>query len=72
MNCKVDGTGFLLYDLQADDPFVNNVANDYPQVVFDLFDLAKEDAKGDFPEYLVELARSEADAPGCSDLAARH
>ena len=72
MNCKVDGTGFLLYDLHADDPFIKNVADDFPQVVFELFDLAKEDAKGDFPEYLVELAKNEADAPGCSDLAARH
>jgi len=71
MNCKMDGTGFLLYDLQAEDPFSTNVADDYPDLVFELFDLAKQDAKGEFPVYMVELAKNEADAPGCSDLAAR-
>ena len=70
-NCKADGTGVLLHDLEASDPFARNVADEYPDVVNDLFVLAKEDAGGSFPAWIVELARNQADAPGCSDLAAR-
>lgn len=71
LNCKVDGTGVLLYDLEAADPFATNMAKQYPEVVNELFALAVEDAGGGFPEWLLELARNQADAPGCSDLAAR-
>jgi arylsulfatase A-like enzyme len=70
-NCKVDGTGVFLRDLQDDDPFVRNVAGDRPDVVNDLFEVAKQDAGGAFPDWLLDLAREQADAPGCSDLAAR-
>jgi len=70
-NCKVDGTGVLLHDLKAEDPFAANVAGDHPGVVNDLFALAKQDAEGGFPDWLLNLAKNEADAPGCSDLAAR-
>lgn len=70
-NCKVDGTGVLLYDLQAPDPFGTNVAKDHPDVVNRLFDQAVEDAGGAYPDWLVDLAKNQADAPGCSDLAAR-
>jgi hypothetical protein len=70
-NCKVDGTGALLYDSENTQPFIRNVADDNIDVVNHLFAQAKEDAKGSFPEWLVELARTQADAPGCSDLAAR-
>jgi len=71
MNCKVDGTGVLLYDLQAGEPCAANVARAHPDVVNELFALAVADARGGFPEWLLELARNQADAPGCSDLAAR-
>ncbi len=70
-NCKVDGTGVLLYDLEADDPFARNVGDEHPDVVNELFAQAVEDAGGGFPDWLIELARSQADAPGCSELAAR-
>ncbi len=70
-NGKVDGTGVLLYDRAASDPFAHNVAQNHPEVARELFELAKADAGGGFPEWLVHLAREEADAPGCSDLAAR-
>jgi len=70
-NCKADGTGVLLYDLEAADPFARNVADEYPDVVNDLFAQAKEDGGGDFPDWIIELARDQADAPGCSDLVAR-
>jgi len=70
-NCKMDGTGVLLRDLEAADPFAGNVAAENREVVDRLFAQAKEDAGGGFPEWLVELARNAKDAPGCSDLAAR-
>ena len=70
-NCKVDGTGVVLYDLETQDPFATNVAEEHPDVVDQLFAIAKDDAEGGFPDWLLELARSQKDAPGCSDLAAR-
>ncbi|MBN2308911.1 MAG: sulfatase [Candidatus Hydrogenedentes bacterium] len=70
-NCKVDGTGVLLYDLAADEPFARNVAREHSEVVDALFAQAREDAGGGFPEWLLRLAEDQADAPGCSDLAAR-
>ena len=76
-NCKADGTGVLLHDLEAadrsgqGDPFARNVADEFPDVVNDLFAQAKDDAGESFPDWIVELARNQADAPGCSDLAAR-
>lgn len=70
-NCKCDGTGMLLYDLKAEDPFTKSVADENPDVVKKLFGQAEEDAGGSFPDWLIELAENQADAPGCSDLAAR-
>jgi arylsulfatase A-like enzyme len=70
-NCKVDGAGAFLYDLRAPTPFARNVADEHPEVLNALFKQAKEDAGGEFPEWLVQLSRSEMDAPGCSTLAAR-
>jgi arylsulfatase A-like enzyme len=70
-NCKADGSGVLLHDLETDDPFASNVADAFPDTVNELFALAKEDAGGAFPEWIIALAREQADAPGCSDLAAR-
>ena len=71
LNCKVDGKGVLLHDLKAAKPFSRNVAAKHPKVVAELFDKAVADAGGPFPEWLLEIARKSADAPGCSDLAAR-
>jgi arylsulfatase A-like enzyme len=71
LNCKVDGTGVLLRDLRAPDPFGDNLADSYPDIVNDLFAQAVEDAGGSFPDWLVRLAQDQADAPGCSDLVAR-
>jgi len=71
LNCKVDGTGVLLRDLRDSEPFTKNVAEGHENVVNELFALAKADAGGSFPEWIVELARSQKDAPGCSELAAR-
>jgi arylsulfatase A-like enzyme len=70
-NAKVDGTGPFLYDLTAADPFSRNVADEHRDVVDALFRQARQDAGGQFPNWLIELAKGEADAPGCSQLAAR-
>jgi hypothetical protein len=70
-NGKCDGTGVLLHDLEMDDPFASNVADEFPGIVNELFALATEDAGGSFPEWIIELAQEQADAPGCSDLAVR-
>jgi len=70
-NCKVDGSGALLHDLRSDDPFAQSVADDHPEVVRQLFGLVQEDATGGFPQWLIKLAEEQADAPGCSDMAAR-
>ena len=70
-NCKADGTGSLLHDLEVDDPFASNIADEHPDVAQELFDQAKADAEGGFPDWIIELARNQADAPGCSDLACR-
>jgi arylsulfatase A-like enzyme len=70
-NSKVNGEGVLLHDLKTADPFAANVAGSNAAVVNQLFGLARADAGGGFPDWLIELADKEADAPGCSDLAAR-
>jgi arylsulfatase A-like enzyme len=70
-NCKVDGTGVLLHDLKSARPFAKNVAKKHPKVASKLFALAEKDARDGFPEWLMDLARKQADAPGCSALAAR-
>jgi len=71
LNVKVDGTGAFLYDLKTPAPREKNVADDNQAVVQRLFRLAVDDARGGFPDYLMELARTQTDAPGCSELAAR-
>ncbi len=73
-NSTILGTQCRLYDLETKDPFSRDVAADHPEVLQEMFDLAVQDAreaKGEFPEWLVELARQDADAPGCTVLAAR-
>ncbi|MCD6364911.1 MAG: sulfatase [Planctomycetes bacterium] len=70
-NAKADGTGVLLYDRKSRRPFARNVAGKHKAVARKLFEAALADAGGSFPDWIVELARNQADAPGCSDLAAR-
>ncbi|MCL4217238.1 MAG: sulfatase [Candidatus Hydrogenedentes bacterium] len=70
-NAKMNGTGVLLHDLSAPNPFSRNVAEQHPHVVNDLFSMAKADGGGVFPAWLLNLSAREANAPGCSDLAAR-
>jgi arylsulfatase A-like enzyme len=70
-NCKVNGSGVFLYDRQAAEPFARNVADEHRDVVDSLFQQALADAGGRFPDWLLKLAEGEADAPGCSAMAAR-
>ncbi len=70
-NCKVNGKGPFLQDLGRDNPFEENVADENPGVIKELFDIATEDAGGSYPDFLMDLADSKEDAPGCSALAAR-
>lgn len=80
MNCKIDGTGVFLYDLNAEKPFESNVADENEveraallvgDVVQELFAKGIDDADGEFPDFLVEMVKKQSDAPGCSELAAR-
>jgi len=71
LNCKVDGRGAFLHDLTADQPFEKNVADHNADVVSQLFAKAVADANGEFPDFIMEMAKGQADAPGCSALAAR-
>jgi len=71
LNCKIDGTGPFLYDMAAPSPFERNVADANRDVVKALFGKGVADANGEFPAFLVEMTKKQADAPGCSALAAR-
>lgn len=70
-NSKVDGSGAFLYNTQADPKMEINVADQYPEEARRLYALAVEDAGGSFPDFLLEACANQADAPGCSALAAR-
>ena len=71
LNCKVDGSGVLLHDLKAQEPFQASVADANRPVVRRLFQAALADAGGTIPEWLLDVAKKQTDAPGCSALAAR-
>lgn len=62
-NCKVDGTGALLYPVERahDQP---SVAHEHPELVREYFRIAKADAGGSFPEYLLERAAGLPSLPG--------
>jgi hypothetical protein len=69
-NAKVDGTGALLFDRAQPDPFAQSVADQEQAICRELFGLGRAEARGRFPDFLLELAKSAADAPGCSPFAA--
>jgi len=69
LNCKINGKGVFLHDLNAEKPFEDNVADGNEGVVSQLFAKGVADAGGEFPDFLVERAERQADAPGCSELA---
>jgi arylsulfatase A-like enzyme len=50
LNCKVDSTGPFLHDLSSTKPYDENVADDNPEIVKELYKLGVEDAGGEFPE----------------------
>jgi arylsulfatase A-like enzyme len=71
LNCKVDGTGVFLRKLDDKEPFTENVADENRDVVNELYSLAKADAIGGFPDWLLERARAQNDAPGSGKIVAR-
>lgn len=71
LNCKINGRGSFLYDLENDRSLTTNVADHYPDELNRLYALGIEDARGSFPRWLEEAAAKSADAPGCSDLVPR-
>ena len=70
-NSKIDGTGAFLYDMEQDPAMQKNVADEHPDEARRLYRLGDKDAGGDFPDYLMAMCVNDADAPGCSALAAR-
>jgi arylsulfatase A-like enzyme len=71
LNCKVNGKGVFLRDLNAEKPYDSNVASEYPDIVKEMYKKGVEDAGGEFPDYIIKLAEGQADAPGCSELVPR-
>jgi len=71
LNCKINGRGVFLRDLNSEKPFESNVADKHPDIVNYLYKKGVEDAGGKFPEYIEKLAEGQADAPGCSELVPR-
>jgi arylsulfatase A-like enzyme len=69
-NCKVNGRGALLHDRTRDPAFSENLAEREPGLVRELFEAGRAEARDGFPAYLLDLAESAADAPGCSPFAA--
>jgi len=71
LNCKINGKGVFLYNLKKDPLLKKNVAEEHQNVVDYLFKKGVDDAGGSFPDYLLQLAKDNADFPGCSPLAVR-
>lgn len=67
-NCKIDGSGVLLYDLKTGKPFDTNIAGQHQDVVNELWAVAKKDAGGSFPEHLIAFAGKQADAPASTGV----
>ncbi|MFC1735375.1 sulfatase [Candidatus Hydrogenedentota bacterium] len=63
VSCFANGAGMLLHDLESEEPFITNLASEHPKVADELFALAKADAGGEFPEWLVETSPEIEEAP---------
>jgi arylsulfatase A-like enzyme len=71
LSIKANGRGALLYPRgEANDPEAVSVAEAHPEAVEMLFGLALDEAGGTFPDLMLHAADREADAPGCSPVAA--
>jgi arylsulfatase A-like enzyme len=67
-NCKIDGTGPLLFAGSRPPAGARNIAMEHPDVVRALFRKGKADAGGAFPGYLLERAALVPNAPGSASL----
>lgn len=74
LNAKVDGTGAFLHPRSGTQvvstDLTKNIAEEQPEIVDELFGRAVAEARGGFPEFLLEEAANAENAPGCSPLAA--
>jgi arylsulfatase A-like enzyme len=70
LNAKINKRGAFLYDTPRPAPAARNLAETRPDVAERLFAIGEADARGGFPEYLLRMAESAEDAPGCSPFAA--
>lgn len=68
-NCKVNGKGIFLHDLDIKDPFSKNIADSSPDTVKELYEIVVKDAGGKIPDYLIKMADDIKDSPFCSELA---
>lgn len=66
-NAKVDGSGALLYPVSRE-PGQPSTAMDHPELVRRLFATGKADARGCFPDYLLERAADIPDLPGSASF----
>jgi hypothetical protein len=69
-NAKINGRGAFLHDSPRPAPDAPNLAEQRRDVADRMFEIGKADARGSFPEYLMEQAETAGDAPGCSPFAA--
>lgn len=69
-NSKIDGRGAFLYDTPRPAIGADNLAEKHPDVAKRMFEIGAADAKGGFPEYLLNWTAYFADASGCSPFAA--
>jgi arylsulfatase A-like enzyme len=69
-NAKINKRGAFLYDTPRPEPDARNLAETRPDIAERLFAMGVADAGGAFPEYLLRMAESADDAPGCSPFAA--
>lgn len=70
-NSKIDGRGAFLYDSPRPAIDAPNLADAFPDVAKKMYEMAAADAKGGFPEYLLNWTKYFADASGCSAFAAQ-
>jgi arylsulfatase A-like enzyme len=68
MNCKIDGKGAFLYDLDSEDAFKKNLVAENMELAKKMFELAKQDANGPYPDFLMGRAINHKNWPGGVDL----
>ena len=65
----MDGRGAFLFDRKRTERFAENLADERARALPRAVRRRRAEAAGGFPGYVLELAKSAADAPGCSPIA---